>query len=569
METPEERFLRFYNSEITYLRESGKIFASTNPKIAKRLDISEYESSDPHTERIIESFAYLTAKLSQINEDFFPEIVNAMLDLLYPHLSNPLPSMSIAKFKYEKSGVISKGTNLLTNTNEGFLCKFKTVYPVNLLPIQMIEAKVTSNYEDPRIKEWMLKLKFKITDKIDNIDFSIFINADKVLSLAIYDCIFCQSEMNPLIRFKNIERKLASDSISAMGFSREEITIPVSKYTTTAYALMQEYFHFPLKFFFINVKNLGQVDDDEFEILIPIAFPERLIGKTLSPNNFLLGCTPIVNLFERTTDPIKLDHKKLSYRLVPDQRYENTTEIYCINDVFETKENKKIEHYFSHTKEADIFWISKRSSAMQRGVPGTDVHLSFLTKENLNDQIVYAKTLCSNRFLASEIQAGTPLSLELGGITSDIVCLTKPVEPTYTPMDSNALWSLISQLSLNHLGLYENTLNSLKKLLTLFAGKKEHRFYEINHLNKIEMKPCVQRIGVEAWRGFVQGIQVDLYLNNPKETGNSGFLLSNVLRHFLALNVNFQSFIKLILIDSNIKTELMKFKPLNGENHLI
>lgn len=563
METEEERFLRFFNEEIAYLRESGKEFAKTHPKIAKRLDFSENESSDPHTERIIESFAYLTAKITKTNDDLFKEVASNLLDILYPHLSNPIPPIGIVKFNYEKSGVIEKGERILATTKEGLMCRFKTVYPVNLLPLEIISSKITSTYEDESIKDWVLQFKFKKHEKIQNLNFTVFINADRVLKLAIYDSIFCQDNFAPILRINGTEKKLSKENIKPMGFLKEEMALPIPKYTTHAYGLIQEYFHFPEKFFFFKIKDLGEFDEDEFELLIPLNDPEGLIGKTLSDDTFLLGCTPIINLFERTTDPIKMDNTKLSYRLVPDQRYENTTEVYSIEGVFETKDENKIENFFSYNRSDEFFWLAKRTSASNRSMPGTDIDIYFIGEHE--PVTVYAKTLCTNRFLASELTTDSKLTLEFGGIAKNISLVTKPVEPVYTTSES--LLSLVSHLSLNYLGFYE--IENLKKLLILLSCRKEHRFYEIHHINKIDISPCVHRLGNEAWRGFVEGLQIDLHLHNPKNTGNSGFLLASVLRQFFALHVDFKSFIKLVLIDSSTSQKKMTFDPLSGEHNLI
>ena len=55
----------YYRHELAYLRSSGEDFAKHFPKIARRLDLSHEESSDPHVERLIESFAFLTGKLQK------------------------------------------------------------------------------------------------------------------------------------------------------------------------------------------------------------------------------------------------------------------------------------------------------------------------------------------------------------------------------------------------------------------------------------------------------------------------------------------------------------------------
>jgi type VI secretion system protein ImpG len=77
-------FFEYYQRELDYLRNSGAHFARQFPKIAKRLDIGGLESADPHIERLIESFAYLTARLQRTIDDDFPQITSALLGVLYP-----------------------------------------------------------------------------------------------------------------------------------------------------------------------------------------------------------------------------------------------------------------------------------------------------------------------------------------------------------------------------------------------------------------------------------------------------------------------------------------------------
>jgi len=75
----------YYQRELNYLRYQGSRFATQYPKIAQRLDFGAVESSDPHVERLLESFSYLTARLQRDIDDQFPRIAAAMLEVLYPH----------------------------------------------------------------------------------------------------------------------------------------------------------------------------------------------------------------------------------------------------------------------------------------------------------------------------------------------------------------------------------------------------------------------------------------------------------------------------------------------------
>jgi len=60
------RLLRLYNRELQYVRELGGEFAKEFPKIAGRLGLEGFECVDPYVERLLEGFAFLTARV-QLN----------------------------------------------------------------------------------------------------------------------------------------------------------------------------------------------------------------------------------------------------------------------------------------------------------------------------------------------------------------------------------------------------------------------------------------------------------------------------------------------------------------------
>src|SRR5512143_3499791 len=95
----EDRFLSYYERELTFIRELGGEFAKKYPKVAGRLLLEQDKCEDPHTERLIESFAFLCARIHKKLDDDFPDITQSLLNILYPHYTNPIPSMSVVKFE--------------------------------------------------------------------------------------------------------------------------------------------------------------------------------------------------------------------------------------------------------------------------------------------------------------------------------------------------------------------------------------------------------------------------------------------------------------------------------------
>ena len=70
-----EQLLPYYESELGYLRRNLREFAERYPKIAGRLLISGEVCDDPHTERMIESFALLNARIAKRLDDDYPEFM--------------------------------------------------------------------------------------------------------------------------------------------------------------------------------------------------------------------------------------------------------------------------------------------------------------------------------------------------------------------------------------------------------------------------------------------------------------------------------------------------------------
>src|SRR5687768_18494540 len=133
MSARDDEFLRCYLEELSWLRNMGERFAQEHPKIARRLELQPGECPDPHVERLIESFAFLSARIQADLEHDFPEIATELLDVLYPNYLNPVPPMTIVRFvpdpELAESVPIERGTRLYVNTAGGDLCRFRTSYP--------------------------------------------------------------------------------------------------------------------------------------------------------------------------------------------------------------------------------------------------------------------------------------------------------------------------------------------------------------------------------------------------------------------------------------------------------
>ena len=91
------RLLEYYNHELQYIREMGAEFAEAYPRIAARLGMDGIECADPYVERLIESFAFLAARVQLKLDARHPEFTQHLLEMIYPHFLAPVPSCAVVE----------------------------------------------------------------------------------------------------------------------------------------------------------------------------------------------------------------------------------------------------------------------------------------------------------------------------------------------------------------------------------------------------------------------------------------------------------------------------------------
>lgn len=571
--------LRYYTNELSYLRRMGAAFARRYPGVASRLELSADQCADPHVERLIESFAFLTARLQRRMDNEFPEISTALLGLLHPHLVNPVPSLAIACFDVDPergrltSGhKVASGTRLFAQSGSGLTCRFRTTYPVTLWPLAVVDAGFESpaqfDFLDSRPNVASV-LRLRLTclgatlEDLELRNLRFYLNGETTLVSQLYELLFCHSLGVAILPESGRAIPLPEESIAAVGFEPEDAVIPYPSHALPAYRLLQEYFLFPQKFHFFEVKHLDAgLRGKTMDILILL---DRSLDGRLAVDKwtFRLGCTPIINIFPRTSEPIRLDHKQHEYRLEPDIHRPRTTEIHSIEKVSAStqpgEDNVTVSPFFSYRHHAGgqsqrAFWYARRIPTVFEDSTGTDMMISFVDLDfnpRLPDmQVVYAHTMCTNRDFAAQLAAGESLQIEDSAPVMGITCLAKPTLPVSPPLGGRALWYLISNLSLNYLSLSSDggSLDALREILRLYSFSDLPSVqHQVQGIREMSCQRVTQRLGKEPWRGFCQGTQVTLLFDESLYSGTTAFLLASVLNRFFPLYASVNSFTELVI----------------------
>src|SRR5438067_13197434 len=121
-----ETLFPYYERELLFIRQFAQEFARQYPAAAGRLLLESNRSTDPHVERLIESFALLAGRIHHKIDDEFPEVTESLLNVLYPHYLRPIPTMSVAQFRIDPDQAqlttghtIEKDTDLYTRPVSG------------------------------------------------------------------------------------------------------------------------------------------------------------------------------------------------------------------------------------------------------------------------------------------------------------------------------------------------------------------------------------------------------------------------------------------------------------------
>jgi type VI secretion system protein ImpG len=602
-----EDFLQYYFDELSYLRDAGRSFAREHRKVAARLEMPHGETSDPHVERLIESFAFMTARLQRQMKAEFPDITTALLGVLYPQLTQPLPPMAIACFDVSPTikGLtegfpIRRKTPLFAQDTSGMTCRFRTCYDTMLWPVSVVHAALDqAEYHDLGFGGTVLSIRLRAReDLLRNQAFlpslRFFLDGPPELTGALYEILFANTTDVLLVDKSNPKPiSLGAGALRKIGFAPEEEVLPYPPNALPGYRLLQEYFNFQQKFLFFEVDQLSKrhcaanpeaAASDTLDLLFVLREPPQP-EPVVSARNFRLGCTPIINLFQKTSEPIRLDHLQLEYRLIADIRREATTEIHSILGVSSSanpaERSRNYEPFFSFRHSAagvgpQAFWLARRVPADRDDVRGTDMYLSFLDRSFNpavpDDQAVFAHMLCTNRWLASQLPDRVELNIEETTPVLRIACVTKPTVPLYPPLGGPSLWRLVSSLSLNSSSLTGDRqgLEALQEILRLYSFT-QHAYanQEIEGIREMQTRKVLRRFGPDAWRGYRRGTEITFVFDTMKYKGGSALLLASVLRHFLGLFGSLNTFTQVVAKRSNIDGEWKRWAPLDSEQEIL
>ena len=598
------KLLSYYQKEMAYLCDAGQLFGQAYPGVARALDLSARGSWDPHVQRLLESFAFLTSRLQMSLDDQAPELSSGLLDAIYPQLNAPVPSCVMVEASLspavqgEGGGVkIPRGSMMRISSQEGKTCRFRTcmdevVWPLKVSDVRYVTANDYVMHHSHLLKSpWLVKVELQTTHGrplgtlgLDQLRF--YLGGDILTAMTLFrwihgwnaettPCVFIQTDLGgPLVPISGLR-------VEKTGFAPDHTLIPGAFEVAPAYCLLLEFFTLVQKFLYIHLGALGEsfskVKTSSCSLYFPLCADGVPSKWPLGKDNMMVGVIPAVNLFEKILEPVRVTQEKQDYRLVTEHGREDEFEIHSILKVAGSFDVNTAPEtyapYFAYGLQArhkrhKNFWLKRRARTLKVGLGGSDVFLSFVdSKLDISqppDKTVYVQALCTNRSLAHSVPAYAPFDLEdafLVGVK--MRSLDRPTRALMPPIDGQGQWRLIRHLTIDHLSLCAKAgkAEPLRELLRLYNLGQNSLGAAVEAIQEVSWEESVGRVGRDAWRGFVPLMSVSVRVDDVRANTQGAFVLVGILHEIFKRSGGFNTLVETKMVGHTSRQVIKRWHP--------
>jgi type VI secretion system protein ImpG len=609
---------KYFEREYNFLQVAGEEFGKKHATLGSMLHLSERQRKDPFVERLFEGFAFLAGRIHERLDDEFPELAGGLLEILFPHLLRPFPSCSILRANH-KTGAITQPVKIdrnseiqtpsgkyrvkykvlsgpkektrVTEKEESAEFIFRTTQDMVVRPMRLVDVKVEDTSEAASALILRIQPDRNTDFKSLNLDtLQIYLDGSKSMkyNLLYYLTNFVSSlsikENDGNKQFTKLENyKIGIPELTPeLNYEEDELAIlPYSQQTFSGYRLLQEYFAFPDRFFFIDIVGLDQFEASQegHAFDIKIEFNKKLPReKYPAKNDILLHCTPIINLFDTSVEEVIATQRLPEYYIVPDLDRRKSREIYSINKVTGIGEDK-IEHFkYIPITAHEILDSSdpsndyKRFYSIFRRYVKSDMAESYIRLFGTSmDQEIFSKETIS---LEATLSNGflPPAYLEAGSISQprdfpagiEAANITLPSEVMECPEQQNYLWSLISHLSVSYNTLADT--KTLKSILTLYNWSRAQNDPSKKKIEAIKevYPPAIKSLIYN--QSLIRGIEFKIEIDPDEFENGEGdiYLFGSILNRFLAQYITLNSYVYLTIVETGTN-KTYTWKPQLGK----
>ncbi|MCO5063386.1 MAG: type VI secretion system baseplate subunit TssF [Rhizobiaceae bacterium] len=564
-------FARYFQDELDHLRRAGNAFAQEFPQLTKYLSS---RSTDPDVERLLEGFAFLTARLREKIDDQLPEVTQLLLMLLWPNFLRPIPAMCIVEYAPVPGAIadlqkVEKGAEVLSTPVDGTVCRFRLATDVEILPLKIDTVRHERSHAGSAITISVSTLADEAISAIGlrKLRFYCAGSPYSAQSLSLWLQRYLRRAS---VSVGGTQYDLGSGCVKPVGYASEDAVLPYPHNAFAGYRLLQEFFTFPEKFAFFDLVFPMQASlpmssaraDIVLEFDRPLP-PDVRVDK----ESFKLHCAPAINLFDHDAEPILLNNKRNDYPVVPASRDSSDVEVFSIDEVtgwrpstdgrpgysqrYDRFEN--FSHEIERAEGRDVVYFREK---VRQQIAGTrlDRFLSFVREDETHvfrqHEIIAVRLSCSNGAVPTHLGYG---DIDKPGRNLPAFVkpanITRPSAPCYPMVDGALHWQLISSLALNYRSLQDPV--ALRNILMTFDfPARSDAQKERTARNRLEGMEGISSVPIDRLLAGlpVRGMRSVLRMRESKFASDGEmFLFASVLAEFFALYATVNSFHELVV----------------------
>ncbi|MBU9812621.1 type VI secretion system baseplate subunit TssF [Rahnella sp. SL6] len=579
----DHEFLKYFDSEMRWLKSAAREFAEQHPDAARRLGVdSMSHKMDESVEQLFQGFSLMMAQLRRKIDDDIPELTEPLLGHLLPVVNRTLPSMGVVELTPDRvaqvrDAVLPEGTTLLTRPMDesGLRCPYRTTDELTLHPLTLNGVSAQFHPDGHQV----LSLRFSLSQYADPSQINLqalplYINGDRPLQSMLYQALTHHvSRITVRLPQTGNPDPLPFGGTLANRWQQHWKSVwPQSDSPALCGEVRPwlEYFSFPARFAFFTLTGLDTLPLSEEcrDVILEIHLTQPLTRDIPLPDDALrINCVTVINLFSLNAEPLKVQPTVLDYRLRPHRLRDHHTEIYSVDTVAasETLDKRQYVPYRQFRQKGGM--LARKASwperyyhtRIWRGVSGLHETLLMLGgasgEQDLaqEEATLFMNLTCTNgnyprMALDNAVFDGTAVA---GNLT--LRCQTRhaPSMPSYPPLTQLYQWHVLSLLHPRALSQMLASTDNLKAVLQLFNwSNDDNNRRRIAGITHVSYKQAFN--SSHHWHGV--NIRVELDEHHFSGIGDAR-LFCELLEQFFTQYASVIRFTQLTVLLTQSKTE--------------
>lgn len=566
----DQALIQYYLKELAQLEDDCAEFSLAHPQVAGRLTLSNTGASDPMVKQLIESLAFISARLKRHMDGLSGEIIHSLLQLICPHLIRPLPCMAVVRFDPAFTALDIIPTKIfrgaLLNAAPGIdgQCVLTAPAEANLWPLnlQTFWAGQEGMYGTlPTLLQSENCFVMRITaphGKINNnsrLDLPIYISGPLNRALAALEAFALGVRE---IHVRAIDGtwvlRLPIDALKLREFGGPtQRLMPTPTQVENLGNMVLEYLAFPQRFCFFEIDGLTCPSAcNAFDIVL-VLDPKAVPAIDAAKNNLLLNCVSVINLYPRRHVPVEMQDREAKPEcLIPaDPARPGAWDVHSIEQVriISKQGDLFVPEYFSSMSglaSDELFWVESRRERIGQSFSHASAVVGFVDGDRQpqehswrGGEVALLDLKCSNTSSPERLKAGQ--RLDVSGVSPNYLCEMETTTSIYvgpTLPQSTKMGQLLRAFSFRCgtpdvsaavTSTVSNYLQAHNRAKTAFAQA------QIQGLLQILRQPVALPYAFSAdGEALGAGFRYDVHFNDLGQLDPGKYLLGKIIKALLA-----------------------------------